>query len=68
MPAPRRLFPLLMALMLFALPGLAESRSVPYLQKVARPDEMIFSGPSYDEFCVGFNQKLAERKESRFFL
>ena len=53
MPAPRRLFPLLMALLLFALSGLAENRSVPYLQKVARPDEMIFSGPSYDEFCVG---------------
>lgn len=33
-----------------ALPALAE---VPYLQKVLRPDEMIFSGPSYDEFCVG---------------
>ena len=32
------------------LPALAE---VPYLQKVQRPDEMIFSGPSYDEFCVG---------------
>lgn len=32
------------------LPALAE---VPYLQKVVRPDEMIFSGPSYDEFCVG---------------
>ena len=53
MPTPRRLFPLLLALLLFALSGLAENRSVPYLQKVARPDEMIFSGPSYDEFCVG---------------
>jgi len=24
--------------------------------------------PAYDEFCVGFNQKLAERKESKFFI
>ena len=38
-------------LLCLALPALAEE--VPYRQKVVRPDEMIFSGPSYDEFCVG---------------
>lgn len=53
MSALKRVFPLLMALLLMALPALAEGSSVPYLQKVARPDEMIFPGPSYDEFCVG---------------
>ena len=36
--------------LILTLPAFAE---VPYLQKVPRPDEMIFSGPSYDEFCVG---------------
>lgn len=45
----KALLPLFLALCL-TLPALAE---VPYLQKVLRPDEMIFSGPSYDEFCVG---------------
>lgn len=45
----KRICAILLALLL-ACPALAE---VPYLQKVQRPDEMIFSGPSYDEFCVG---------------
>ena len=45
----KTLITLFLALCL-TLPALAE---VPYLQKVLRPDEMIFSGPSYDEFCVG---------------
>lgn len=49
----RRFYALLMALLLLPFPALAEGSSVPYLQKVVRPDEMIFSGPSYDEFCVG---------------
>ena len=49
----RRAFPLLLALLLFALPAASETQDVPYLQRVLRPDEMIFSGPSYDEFCVG---------------
>lgn len=48
----RRLIALLLVLILLpVLPALAED--VPYRQKIVRPDEMIFSGPSYDEFCVG---------------
>lgn len=45
----RKLLPLLL-MVLLAFPALAET---PCLQRVLRPDEMIFSGPSYDEFCVG---------------
>ena len=37
-------------LLLLPFAALAEA---PYLQRVSRPDEMIFSGPGYDEFCVG---------------
>lgn len=44
-------FLIALLLLCLTLPALAED--VPYLQKVLRPDEMIFSGPSYDEFCVG---------------
>lgn len=46
----KKLLTAALLLLCLALPALAE---VPYLQKVLRPDEMIFSGPSYDEFCVG---------------
>ncbi len=42
---------LLLCLALTALTALAEE--TPYRQRVRRPDEMIFSGPGYDEFCVG---------------
>ena len=49
----KRICAILLALLL-ACPALAE---VPYLQKVQRPDEMIFAGPSYDEFCVGTVRK-----------
>lgn len=47
----KKLLPLLLLLLGLTLPALAED--VPYLQRVTRPDEMIFSGPGYDEFCVG---------------
>lgn len=47
----RKLPLLLLLLLLFALPALAED--VPYLQRIARPDEMLFSGPSYDDDCIG---------------
>ena len=43
-----RLRMLLPLLNLTALAG-----ETPFLQRVTRPDEMIFSGPSYDEPCVG---------------
>lgn len=51
----KRLLICLMLLLSIALPALAEE--VPYRQKVSRPDEMIFSGPGYDEFCVGTVRK-----------
>lgn len=47
----KRLLTVLLLLLCVALPALAEE--TPYRQKVSRPDEMIFSGPGYDEFCVG---------------
>jgi len=47
----KKLLMLLALLLCVALPAMAED--VPYRQRVARPDEMVFSGPSYDEFCVG---------------
>lgn len=47
----KRLLIVLTVLLCIALPALAEE--TPYRQKVSRPDEMIFSGPSYDDFCVG---------------
>lgn len=47
----KRLLIVLMLLLCIALPALAEE--TPYRQRVTRPDEMIFSGPSYDHFCVG---------------
>lgn len=28
----------------------------------------VMQDAAYDEFCVGFNQRLAERKESKFFI
>lgn len=43
----------LLLLVMLSLPALAPAEGVPYLQKVKRPDEMIFAGPSYDEICVG---------------
>lgn len=46
----KKLLTAALLLLCLALPALAE---VPYLQEVTRPDEMIFSGPSYDESCVG---------------
>ena len=54
---------LLLALCM-TLPALAE---VPYLQKVLRPDEMIFSGPSYDEFCVGTVREKDKAAEQAFY-
>ena len=46
--------PLLLAILLcLTLLTPACAQDVPYLQKVRRADEMIFSGPGYDEFCVG---------------
>lgn len=51
----KRLLIVVMMLLLAALPALAEE--TPYRQKVSRPDEMIFSGPGYDEFCVGTVRK-----------
>lgn len=53
--AVKRLLICLMLLLCAALPALAEE--TPYRQKVSRPDEMIFSGPGYDEFCVGTVRK-----------
>ena len=51
----KRLLIVLMLLLCVALPALAEE--TPYRQRVTRPDEMIFSGPGYDEFCVGTVRK-----------
>ena len=44
---------LMLLALLLCLPLIALAEDVPYRQRVTRPDEMIFSGPSYDEFCVG---------------
>lgn len=44
---------LLMALLLICLPIAALAAEVPYLQKVTRPDEPVFAGPSYDEGYAG---------------
>ena len=51
----KRLLIIVMLLLCAALPALAED--VPYILRVTRPDEPIFSGPSYDEFCVGTVKK-----------
>ena len=42
----KKLLMLLALLLCVALPAMAED--VPYRQRVARPDEMVFSGPSVD--------------------
>lgn len=44
-------------LLLVCLTATALADNTPYRQKVKRADEMIFSGPSYDEFCVGTVRK-----------
>lgn len=43
---------ILLILLLCSLCLTALAEEVPYRQRVSRPDEMIFAGPSYDEACV----------------
>lgn len=52
----RKLPLILLALLLCCLLP-AQAEEVPYRQRVARPDEMIFSEPGYDGFCTGTVRK-----------
>lgn len=48
---------LLTALVLLLLPLTVLAEDVPYRQRVSRPDEPVFTGPGYDEYCVATVQE-----------